>query len=445
MNRLNNNRPKVIRKGDEGYELARRNWDPWTSLYPQYIVYANKHRDIINVIRYCKNKNIPLRIRSGGHSLGRDVSSVNNGLIVDISAFDYIKYRPNYIKVGAGINVGNFVKAIVNKGYAFPFGDAEIGLGGLTLGGGIGLTNKQLGLCSDNILGVKMITSNGKIVNCNQDLLWASKGGGGGNFGIVTEFKVKYNSAPIDVFLLKINWTNIDDMIAHAVISFWLNTIDKRNDDLCTSMQINRVSMNGKILFNIEITGLGYGNKCRYMAWIKSRPYKINSNLVITKLAYNKLLDNLLHPIPLSRENYRFTSFWGKSPLTDSAVAKIIKYLTDNNGDSYFLDMGRQFSKIHPRETSFYWRKAKYYFELSYIWTNDNSNDQHNYHVGSEKLRKIRRSIKSETFGSYVNVPDNNLKDYEKLYYGNNINRLRRIKKLYDPEDFFNFSQSIKL
>lgn len=437
---------KVVTKCDELYPLARRNWDPWTSLCPCYIVYPANHRDIITCIEFCKCKDIPIRIRSGGHALGRDFSNVNKGLVVDLASFNTVRFEENYISLDVGLKIGFIIKTLAEKGYAVPFGDSStVGIG-FMLGGGIGKTNKQLGLGCDNLLGFTLVTADSKVLECskneNANLYWALRGGGNGNYGVITNLKVKYNIAPEFITLINVTWTAINAKTLKQIIFFWLNTVRTDDKDLCTDLSITK---NGSCLFDVVINGLDYGNSVLPQMTING----VIPVITIEKLPYSVMLDKLFPDDPPSTQNYKFTSFWNDKVLSERSVDIMIKYLLKNDSDCYFLDMGGKFSEIKPKHTAFYWRNAKYYFELSSIWDKIPKCDDIN-NIGkigekqSRALERTRLKIKDDAFGSYVNVPDNNIVNYEQEYFGKNRFRLRDVKDIWDPENFFKYSQSIK-
>lgn len=420
---------KLICQNNEDYERARRNWDPWTSLYPKCVAYAQNNDDIIKAIKYCKEHHIPIRIRSGGHGLGKDTSSVNGGLVVDISALTDIKYRKDYVSVGAGIRIGPLIKALAEKGFTFPNGDATtVGAGGIIQGGGIGLTNKKLGLCCDNILGFQMITADCRVIESDEDLLWGAKGGGGGNFGVITKFRVKYNKVPEQITRFDLVWTKIDVETMKNVIWLWLNDIQGKSLDICTSISVTK---NGEFNFDVVIEGLNYGNK-PFVIPKRSPDHPILTSVTST---YKDMVDRLNTPYE-NNDNYKFASFWSDKPLPTNAVDIIVEYVSKNNSDFYILDLGGEFNK--NKHGSFPWRNAILYFELSAIWGIQQPDS-------SAPLEVARKKLDHYSLGAYVNVPNNNIKDYEKQYYGENRYRLRAIKRKIDPTNFFNFSQSIKI
>src|SRR5262249_3202547 len=143
--------------------------------------------------RWSEASGVRLAIRSGGHSYAG--YSTTEGVVLDLESFDTIAYHPESGKasVGAGARVIDVVARLAEHRRAIPPGWwAKVGLGGSTLGGGVGYASRKFGTTSDNVLSVGIVTADGRYRRCNKnenrDLWWASRGGGGGNFGVVTGF-----------------------------------------------------------------------------------------------------------------------------------------------------------------------------------------------------------------------------------------------------------------
>ena len=205
---------RVIFKGDQGYETARKNWDPHTDKYPKVFVFAQKTQDVANAINWANENKVPIRARSGRHSLEVNLSQITGGIVIDVSEMKKIKLnkKSGTVVVGTGNTVGRIAHTLAGQGYMAPFGDSPtVGIGGITLGGGIGPLQRTVGLVSDNLIELEMVDAKGKIIrankNRNADLLWASRGGGGGNFGVYTSYKFKVRPAPASATVFRITWS----------------------------------------------------------------------------------------------------------------------------------------------------------------------------------------------------------------------------------------------
>ncbi len=192
---------QVVLPGDPDYEAAREAKNTIYNRKPAVVVRAEDAADVSRTITFARRFGLPFTVKGGGHSIGGH--SVNNGgLVIDMRRMNNIRVDAEYRTAWAqsGAIAREFLAAVEPYGLAVPFGDAgSVGLGGITLGGGIGYLVRKHGLTIDNLLGIEMVTADGQIVQAteteNPDLFWALRGGGG-NFGVVTGFQYKLVSVP---------------------------------------------------------------------------------------------------------------------------------------------------------------------------------------------------------------------------------------------------------
>ncbi len=210
---------KVVYPGDPRYDAARALWDGLFVTYPLVIVFCQNAIDVLNALTWARQNGVALRPRSGRHSL-EGWSSVDGGVIIDVSAIKGVSVDPGSqtATVGAGLNQGEIIAALGQSNRTLPTGaEATVGVAGATLGGGIGFLSRSMGLSCDNLLGLDMVIPQGKkgaqLIHVDgsnySDLLWASRGGGGGNFGIATSFTFKTFPLPTVVhFTVTWDWSN---------------------------------------------------------------------------------------------------------------------------------------------------------------------------------------------------------------------------------------------
>jgi len=140
-------------------------------------------------------------------------------------------------------------------------------------------------------------------------------------------------------------------------------------------------------------------------------------------------------------QNSTWSSAWVEETLPAEGIKAIRNYLekaTGSESNFFFLNSGGTMNRVHPKDTAFFWRKTKYYIEWDASWT-EASETRENMRL----VEKTRLQLQPYVTGSYVNVPDLSIKNYGEAYYGDNFARLQRIKAKYDPENVFNFIQSI--
>jgi FAD/FMN-containing dehydrogenase len=187
---------QVVVPADEGYEEHRRVWNGSIDRRPAVIARCADVDDVRTALRFGREQGLPIAVRSGGHSFP-GLSTCDDGLVLDVRRMNGIRIDPDARTAGvqAGALLGEVDVATQEHGLAVPAGIvSHTGLAGLTLGGGIGWVQRKYGLTVDSLLSVDMVTVDGEFVRAdadeNADLFWGLRGGGG-NFGVVTDFRFR--------------------------------------------------------------------------------------------------------------------------------------------------------------------------------------------------------------------------------------------------------------
>ncbi len=185
---------QVLNPSDTDYDSARRIWNAMFEKRPSLIAKCTSVDDVKTAVAFARDHNLLTAVRCGGHSISGQ-SVCDRGLVIDLSGMRKIDLdvKTKTVRVDGGCLLGDVDKAAQSAGLASTFGVvSHTGVGGLTLGGGMGRLQRQFGLAIDNLVEVQVVTANGKLVTANKnenaDLFWGVRGGGG-NFGIVTSFK----------------------------------------------------------------------------------------------------------------------------------------------------------------------------------------------------------------------------------------------------------------
>lgn len=435
---------RVIFRGDPGYESARKNWDPHTNRFPKVFVFAQRTQDVANAIKWARENHVPIRARSGRHALETNLSQVNGGIVIDVSEMKKIKLnkKNGTVIVETGNRVGRIANTLAAQGFIAPFGDSPtVGIGGITLGGGIGPLQRTIGLISDNLIELEMVDANGKVIVANKkqnaDLLWASRGGGGGNFGIYTRYKFKVRRAPAKATVFKITWPwNQFEKVLKAWQQ-WAPSVDTR-----LGSELNIGPKKGG---NVMMEGLFLGSKTEALRLLKPlTSVGTPTESIIRLLPYTEAVKFLLPPDPVLTQRFsnQFSSGFGERPFPDKAIKVMRDFLENAEANStagfFFLNWGGAVSRVSPKATAFFWRKAKFYVEWNTSWIKP-SDAARNIAL----TRNTRRKLQPFIVGSYINVPDQGIKNSGPVYYGANFPRLRKVKAKYDPQNVFRNPQSI--
>ncbi|MGC3792211.1 FAD-binding oxidoreductase [Priestia aryabhattai] len=435
---------RVIFKGDPGYQQALKNWNPYVDVCPLVFVFAQNSYDVSNAIKWAQENKVPLRVRSGRHALDKNLSVVSGGIVIDVSDMNRVclDKKSEMATVQTGIHVGPLVKMLAREGFMAPFGDSPtVGIGGITMGGGFGVVSRSIGLISDNLIALETVDAKGKILqanqSCNKDLFWASRGGGGGNFGYNTEYTFKVHRAPKTATVFNIIWPWEQLETVFKAWQKWAPFVDERLGCI--------LEIYSKVNGLCHAEGIFLGSKKELTKLLKPL---LNAGTpkqtVIETLSYPDAIDFLDpdEPIPgRSDQSVKFSSAWGHDLWSGEPISVMKKFLEEATGTEanfFFINWGGALSRVPSNETAFFWRRPLFYTEWTASWENK-SQEASNL----SSVEKVRQLMKPYVKGSYVNVPDQNIEKFGKAYYGSNFAKLREIKAKYDPENLFHFPQSI--
>ena len=433
---------KIVCRNDPEYSEARRNWNPFTNAFPKLFVFAQSNEDVSNAVKWARENDVPIRIRSGRHALAKDFSQTDGGIVIDTSHMRRVKVDSSrgIATVQAGIRVGPLVRMLAGKGFLAPFGDSStVGIGGISTGGGITAIQRTAGLISDNILAATLVDANGEILhvgeNENPDLLWAIRGGGGGNFGIITSYTFVIRPAPTQVGIFQIiwPWEQLDEVIDEW--QRWAPDVDVR---LGTILEVYSKT-NG--LLRSQGIFLGHASEMKNLI-APLVNVGCPERVFVREVTLLEAIEFWAPDEPLFDTQYStWSSAWVEQSLPAAGIKAIRSFLekaTGTESNFFFLNSGGAMNRVDPKDTAFFWRNTKYYLEWDASWT-EKSETRENHAL----VEKTRMRLQPYVTGSYVNVPDLSIKDYGHEYYGGNFARLRRVKAKYDPENVFCFIQSI--
>lgn len=359
--------------------------------------------------------------------------------MIDVSEMKGIRVdqRKNLAYVKPGVKQAEAVAALGELGLAIPTGlEITPGIAGVTLGGGIGLSIREFGLASDHLVEAEIVIASGKIVratkkNKYKDLLFACRGGGGGNFGVVTEFVYSvYPRGNATLYQIDYPYNMLE-----TLVDTWQRCAPFQTKRLNSVLELFPATSTE----NHHVIGIFSDSQTELLTLLEPVLAIPGSNL--TALETVPYADSWLFFAgdPSPPINDKFSSTFAYKLLPAEAI-RIIKNAMDNSVNSranfFFLALGGVMSKVSKTTTPFWNRDALYYFEWDESWLNEEPEQAGPAFTWVESLRSALRPF---TKGSYINVPDSDIPNWSKQYYGKNFKKLKKIKKKYDPDNFFTY------
>ncbi|MEU7056729.1 FAD-binding oxidoreductase [Streptomyces sp. NPDC046197] len=440
---------RIVRPNDPGYTDARLGWDQLFSHYPLVIVFAQNTQDVVNALTWARQNDVALRIRSGRHSL-EGWSNVDSGLVIDVSELKsvHIDSAARVATVGSGLNQLEAVTTLAKQNFAVTTGtEGSVGLVGATLGGGFGFLTRWLGMACDSLIGAEVVVAEGdecaKVIKAdlhhNADLLWALRGAGNGNFGIVTS--LTYKLAPLkSVTYMQVTWDGVGDL--RRIFEAYQRTAPYIDNRLGTQLEIHP---NQILLFAVLAEGTPAEAK-KLLAPILS----IDSPKVTVQVEnWGDVYAGFQTPIAVEPANWKFYSQFTKKPFPTKAIDVIASFMkhAPTDDSNYFVQAFGGAVRRTPRGgTAFPHRDALFYAEPGAGW--GKRSDQRGVcdpltPKAQAWIAEFSQALRPYVDGAYVNVPNIGMQDWETAYWGSNFGRLRRIKADYDPRNVFQYDQSI--
>ncbi|MGC4879099.1 FAD-binding oxidoreductase [Micromonospora sp. DT43] len=440
---------RIVRPQDPGYANASLGWDELFVRYPLVIVFAQNTQDVVNALTWARQNDVALRVRSGRHSL-EGWSNVDNGIVIDVSELKstHIDYASRTARVGAGLNQLEAVTALGEHDLAVTTGtEGSVGLSGATLGGGLGFLTRYLGMACDSLIGAEIVVawgSNGaKAIEVDlhnhEDLLWALRGAGNGNFGIVTS--LTYRVAPLrSVAYVQATWDSLADL--EEIFDTWQRIAPFTDYRLGTQVEIHKSAI---LLFAV----LADGPEAEARKLLEPILSIGNPEVTVQTGGWGEIYNGFQIPTEDEPANWKFFSQFSNQPFPKKAIGVVRAFMEDAPTDdsNFFLQaFGRGKQAHEPRGGSaFPHRDALFYSEPGVGWGTRGEPDSGEAltPVAQAWIAEFSQALRPYVDGAYVNVPNIGMAEWESAYWGSNFYRLRKIKAKYDPHNVFQYEQSI--
>lgn len=437
----------LLRPGDAEYNNTANVWNGMFKRQPGIIARCIDVADIQTCLRAATASKLITAVRCGGHSLA-GFSTCDDGLVIDLSAFREVHVNPDARKArfGGGCLLGTVDSETQKVGLAFPAGVvSHTGAGGLVLGGGTGWLNRLFGLSCDNVEGFTLITAGGSVLRAdakeNPDLFWSLRGGGG-NFGIVTEFEVRLH--PVTGVILGCGLC-VGDAILH-LLRQWREFMPEAPDNLRWGFSLR----SGEALTNLQ-GAMGSPVASTSALWVGDREqgfHYVNHALnaaehrgkSVQEMSFLALQTMAESDFPHGRRYYTKAGYFQE--LKDDAIHQMIDSLStmpSRFSEIELAYLGGAPARVPADETAFGDRSAPFVVNILSNWSSP-EDDERNIAWTRNLFRRLRPAMVP---GVYVNFMSGDEGDRVPEAYRDRWERLRTIKTAYDPHNFFRLNQNI--
>jgi FAD/FMN-containing dehydrogenase len=442
-------RGEAIGRDDPGYDDASRIHNGMVQTRPAVIARCVDVADVVAAVNFGREAGLGIAIRGGAHNAA-GFSSVDDGLVIDLSPLRYTQIDPNarIARVGGGATLGDVDHATHLFGLATPTGTfSTTGIGGLTLGGGIGYLTRAYGLTIDNLLGADVVLADGSVVRADesseQDLFWAIRGGGG-NFGVVTEFRFQLH--PVRNVIGGPMLFALED--TETIAKLYREWLPAQPDDLYAFFAMLTVPPADPFPEEIRL------RKVCALLWCSTAPADRSTEALDTfRLAAKPLLDGVAElPFPALQSAFDPLVPFGThiywrahfiDDLPDGAIEEYIRYAEAAPtwvSQTHIYPLGGAAGRVPNEDTAWAWRDAGYAQVFVAIDHEPGRDDElRDWAVTySDAIKPYALE------GAYSNFIMDEGQNRARACYRGNYARLQRIKAAYDPDNLFHVNQNIQ-
>ncbi|GMB82004.1 FAD-binding oxidoreductase [Shinella zoogloeoides] len=425
----------LVTAGHPAFEKQRLVWNGLIDRRPAAIVRPRSSEDIRKAVGVVASAKAPLAVRCGGHSFP-GFSTCDGGLVVDLSEMNSVSLdtRSGTADVEGGALLGDLDRATVAHGLVVPAGViSHTGVGGLTLGGGMGWLSRRYGLTIDSLLGAEIVTADGAVVwaseTSERDLFWGIRGGGG-NFGIVSRFRFRLHPLGSTV----VGKWEYSLSAARPALERLRAIAGDLPRDLTFSLTLTRTGL--------TVTAVWFGGEA--IAEKALSPFASLTRGGEGRIEIASFLDlqsrNDKH-FAWSRRYYSKGGFW--TAITDEAIERAIEGIArapTPDCEIYAIRLGGAVCDVDDAATAYSGRKADYYWIAEPVW-DDPADDARCLAWGREAAGHLASKAIA---GNYVNEQGDDDPSVAQLAYGpGKYERLARLKARFDPTNLFRLNQNI--
>jgi FAD/FMN-containing dehydrogenase len=443
-------RGDALQPQDPRFDVARTIWNAMIDRRPALIAQCAGAADVMRSVVFAREQGLPVSVKGGGHNIAGS-AVCDDGMMIDLSGMKSVHVNPEKRRayVGPGATLADFDHEAQAFGLATPLGiNSTTGVAGLTLGGGFGWLTRKHGMSVDNLVSADVVTADGKHVRTsadeNADLFWALRGGGG-NFGIVTQFEFQLHPFGPEALsgLVVFPFDN-----AKALLQKYRAFADQASEDLNVWAVLRRApplpflpaEVHGKhvVIFPFIYTG-GVQDGLKAIEPLRNLGRAHGEHFGAQPYAaWQKAFDPLL--TPGARNYWKSHNF---TELGNGAIDAVLKYaakLPSPQCEIFIGLVSGHANRVAQDATAYAHRDTKFVMNVHSRW--DAAEDDRSCIAWARDF--FRDSAPFATGGVYVNFLTGDEGDRITAAYGSNYERLARLKAKYDPTNLFRVNQNIK-
>jgi FAD/FMN-containing dehydrogenase len=427
---------------------------------PTAIALCANAGDVAAAIKWAAAHDVNPVVRSGGHSYAG--YSMGAGLMIDVSLLTTFSWdgTRRQVTVGSGARNADLYNVLRAENRTVTHGRCpSVGVAGFLLGGGIGFNMRDYGVASDFLKATTIVTADGvprqvaETSNEDQDLFWACRGGGGGNFGINTSFTLDTVEAPRVVTVFSLQWKAPRDDAKRIAFNV-MQALDAADNRLGSRFNFFRDESDPRVKEAdrqaiIDVLGQFHGSRAEAQTALGRLLSLEPKTSKIKEMSYwdgQAFLIDWDGPLRFTERSVFIPQNLDETAV-NTAFDLLWQYKASSNpnfvADVRFFQTGGAINKPHPEDTAFVHRDSRWLMVFGLAWTADDLKDP-NWLPGNRLVQnQLFTKLSKYGAGSYQNFIDPALKDWAKAYYGINLPRLSRIKRQYDPNNMFKFPESI--
>jgi FAD/FMN-containing dehydrogenase len=420
---------------DDGYVAAKRVWNGmFDHKQPAMVLQCANIEDVVNAVNFARDRNLLVSVKGGGHSFPGKCTS-DGGMMIDLSQMYQVDVDAAGLtaRVDGGALLGHVDSASLPHDLLTTTGTvSHTGVGGFTLGGGMGRTDRMMGLAIDNLLAATVVTASGDVVRAseeeNADLLWGLRGGGG-NFGVVTEFVFRLHPFNPTVY-----GGDLIYRVDQDFLEFYAELLDTAPDEA----NIEPFFVPGEDGGMISIMGVTWGGDHaageKALASMTAHPGLLAGEL--GPQSYQEIQTKWDGLTAHGAQNYLKSGFLNE--LTPEVIEIMVDFVNRGTTSSWFQHLGGATARVAPDATAFAHRKVALNYGIGYA-----SNDPAQNEAGIAAVREYYNALAPHMAGFYTNLTE----DTEKNIWGNygpNYPRLVELKNQYDPTNLFRLNANVK-